>query len=125
MSRTLGSISDAGRQVLRTYAERMASRAVRTGDQTDVLRALIAIVLGGLDGNDHEALLIMPLIEESAARIGVEAQDVFEQAAAVVGHPGTANLVSWLSRAPEDRTLACMGYSAGADDGGFRYRRDW
>lgn len=118
----LDTVSDKGRQVLRAYAERAASRAVRDESRSTLVLGLIALVLGGLDQNALEALMRMPLIEDAAKRLGLEPSDVFEDVADVVGHPGSVNLVIWLSRAPEDRTLQCMGFEAFRDDSGFRYR---
>jgi hypothetical protein len=83
---------------------------------------LIALVVGGLEQNALESLMRMPLIEDAAKRLGLEPSDVFEDVADVVGHPGSVNLMVWLSRAPEDRTPECMGFEAFADDSGFRYR---
>lgn len=60
--------------------------------------------------------------EELRGRLGLEPQDVFEDVADVVGHPGSVNLMVWLFRAPEDRTPECMGFEAFHDDSGFRYR---
>lgn len=125
VSDAVAAVSEMGRRVLQAYAERMASLAVRTRDADQLVRALVAIVVGGLDDNAYEAMMVMPLIEDGARRIGIEPQDVFEKAAAVVGHPGTANLVLWLSRKPEDRTLASMGFIESSDKEGFRYKLDW
>ena len=117
--------TEAGQRVLRAYAERMASLAVRQGDAMLLQRALVAIVVGGLYRNEREALLVMPLIEDSAKRIRVQPSVLFEEAAGIVGHPGTANLVLWLGRKSENRELLSMGYVVGADAGGFRYVRTW
>jgi len=121
----LAAISEEGRRVLRAYAERMASLAVRTGEVEQLERAIVAVVVGGLDDNAYEALMAMPLIEDGARRVGIEPPELFEKAAAIVGHPGTINLVRWLSRKPEDRSLASMGFVESADKDGFRYRLDW
>ena len=67
----------------------------------------------------------MPVIEDSAKRIGVQPPVLFEEAAEIVGHPATAHLVLWLMRKPEDRELSCMGYAVGEDGDGFRYVRTW
>jgi hypothetical protein len=114
--------SEAGRRVLRAYGERMSSLAVRRRDAGLLVRAVIAVVIGGLDQNALEALMVMPLIERSAALLHVDLAGLFEQAAAVVGHPGSVNLMVWLTRVPEDRTLASMGFVEASDEGGFRYR---
>ena len=118
----LDTASDSGRQVLQSYAERAASRAVRDRSRSTLVLGLFALVVGGLEGNALESLTGMPLIEDAAKRLGLEPSDVFEDVADVVGHPGSVNLMIWLSRAPEDRTLECMGFEAFLDDSGFRYR---
>jgi hypothetical protein len=118
----LDAVSEKGRQVLRAYAERAASRAVRDKDRDLLVLGSIALVVGGLDQNALEALTRMPLIEDASKRLCVELADVFEQVADIVGHPGSVNLMLWLTRAPEDRTPECMGFAAAEDDSGFRYR---
>jgi hypothetical protein len=118
----LDTVSEKGRQVLRVYAERAASRAVRDKNGDLLVLGSIALIVGGLDQNAVEALTRMPLIEDASKRLGIELADVFEDVAGVVGHPGSVNLMLWLSRAPEDRTPECMGFTAREDDPGFRYR---
>ncbi|SRR6266566_4590 len=118
----LGVVSEPGRRVLRVYIERAAARAVREGRRDLLVSAAIAAVVGGLDQNALEALLRMPLIEDAAGRLGADLAEVFEQAADVLGHPGSVNLMLWLTRAPEDRTPESMGFAAVEDDSGFRYR---
>lgn len=116
------SASERGRCVLRAYGERMSGLAVRRRDQALLFRAVIAIVLGGLDQNALEALMVMPLVENSARLLDVNLPSVFEKASAVVGHPGSVNLMVWLTRKPEDRTIASMRFVESSDEGGFRYR---
>jgi hypothetical protein len=108
--------------VLRAYAERAASRAVRGKDRDLLVLGVIALAVGGLDQNALEALMRMPLIEDASKRVGAELADVFEEAAGVVGHPSTVSLMLWLTRKPQDRTPECMGFSDGEDESGFRYR---
>jgi len=122
VANTLATISNRGREVLRAYAVRMASLVVRRNDPTQLLSAVIANVVGGLDENMHESLLAMAPIEDGARRLNVDLPQLFEQASKIVGHPGTVNLMMWLTRKPEDRTLASMSYAAGTDFDGFRYR---
>jgi hypothetical protein len=81
-----------------------------------------AVVLGGLDQNALEALMVMPLIENSTRLLDTSAATVFEKASSTVGHPGTSYLVAWLTRAPQDRTLKSMGFVESSDEGGFRYK---
>jgi hypothetical protein len=121
----LSSVSDKARQVLRAYAERMASLAVRRGDPEKLLRGVVALVVGGLDENRLESLMVMAPLEDGAKRLGVDFPEVFEAASKVVGHPGTVNLMVWLTRKTEDRSLASMGFVASEDGDGFRYKLDW
>jgi hypothetical protein len=100
----------------------MASLAVRRHDPDLLVRAVVAIVLGGLDQNALEALMVMPLVENSARLLGANLASIFEKAAGIVGHPGSVNLMVWLTRAPEDRTIASMGFEEASDEGGFRYK---
>jgi hypothetical protein len=100
----------------------MASLAVRRRDPHLLVRAVIAVVIGGLDQNALEALMVMPLIENSARLLESDLADIFEKAAATVGHPGSVNLIVWLTRVPEDRTLAAMGFVEASDEDGFRYK---
>lgn len=113
--------SEEGRRVLRVYAERAATRAVRERRRDLLVLASVAVVAGGLDQYEREALMAMPLIDDASTRLGVELADVFEEASAALGPAGAESLRTWLSRKPENRTLACMGYVAIDDDAGFRY----
>lgn len=122
VSAALTAVTERGRQVLRVYAERAAARAVRDKSPALLVLGTIALVVGGLNQNAREALTRMPLIEDACTRLGLELPAIFEDVAGVVGHPGSVNLMVWLTRAPEDRTPECMGFAAGEDDGGFRYR---
>jgi hypothetical protein len=74
------TITGHGRDVLRAYAERMASLAVRKSDRDVLLNAVIANVVGGLSTNEHESLMVMAPIEDAAARLGVDLPGLFEDA---------------------------------------------
>jgi hypothetical protein len=122
VTNALAIASDKGRQVLRSYGERAASRGVRDRDRDVLVQGLISMVVGGLDHNALEALMRMALLEDACRRLDLEPADVFETVAEVVGHPGSVNLMVWLNRAPEDRTVECMGFEATGSGSDFRYR---
>jgi hypothetical protein len=117
----LCEVTDEGREVLATYAERAASRAVREKSGDLLVLALVALVVGGLDQNTLEALMVMALVDDAGGRIGAERELFFAEAADLVGHPGSVNVMAWLSRTPEERSLEAMGFEAGEDSSGFRY----
>jgi hypothetical protein len=117
----LSQVSEAARRVLRVFAERSASRAVREASVDRLVSALVAVVLGGLDENALEAMMPMALIEDAGRRIGVEAGAYFGTAADIVGHPASVNLMMWLTRKEEDRTPEAMGFTAVGEGASFRY----
>lgn len=114
-------------QVLRAYAERMASAAVRRGERLVLLRALVAVVVGGLHAGRPDALVVTSVIEDAATRIGVDVQSLFGDASGIVGHPGSVELMRWLSRPVELRAIDQMGFTAEqqGDQDGFRYVSRW
>ncbi len=117
--------SDRGASVLRVYAERMSSLAVRREDPAVLVRAVVALVAGGLARGDREAIMVMALIEHSARLLHEDLAEIFKPAASAINAlsaGGPENLAAWLARAPEDRTLAAMGFEESADQDGFRYR---
>jgi hypothetical protein len=117
-----GSVAtEEGRRVLAAYALRAASRAVREKSEYLLVSALVALTVGGLDQNALEALMIMSLIDDAGCRIGAERELFFADAADLVGHPGSVNVMAWLSRSPEERSPEAMGFGAGEDSSGFRY----
>jgi hypothetical protein len=121
----LSSVTDKARQVLRAYAERMASLAVRRRERELLRQAVVALVVGGLDENRLESLMVMAPIQDCAERLGLDLAEVLEEASKVVGHPGTVNMMLWLTRKPEDRSLESMGFVPSEDGDGFRYKLDW
>ena len=125
VERASTSLTLSSRRVLRVYAERMASASIRRNEPSLLVRALVALVLGGLEKNERESLMVMAPIEHSAGRLGVEFDLLCEEASKVVGAPGSVNLVRWLMRKPDDRTLKAMRYSESKDSDGFRYVWSW
>jgi hypothetical protein len=112
--------------VLQGYAERLASLAVRRHQTTLVEASVVALGLSMLIGDDaREWLLVLPLPWHAAERLEQPPQDLFELVAAQLPDPACAGLRQFAQRAPEDRTLAAMGYQEGSDDEGFRYQRSW
>lgn len=86
---------------------------------------LVALVLGGLDRGNEEAILVLPLHYKSAEKLGVDPADVFESAARLVGDPGATQLRAFVKRPEADRNLSSMGYREVADEGGLLYERTW
>ena len=117
----VATATDPGRNVLRAFGERSASVAVRTGDRHELLLGAGAIVIGGLALGGHEAMMSMSLIDDAAIRLGIDLPELFEELSPRVGNQAVVALVRWLTRKPEERTPAIMGFAASEDSGGFRY----
>lgn len=60
-----------------------------------------------------ESLMVMAPIEDGARRLGLDASELFEDVSKIVGHPATVNLMMWLSRKEDDRSLTSMGFVSG------------
>lgn len=119
-------LTDSGRSVLRAFAERMSSLAVRREDTSLLPRALLAIVLGGLARGERDALMVMSLIDAAATRLGTEIAVLCQAIFPLVGDQGVQSLAEWLARAPADRSIAAMGYVESTDSNGlFTFKRDW
>jgi len=112
--------------VLRAYAERMASFAVRERSVEPLRRALSALALGGFADDEREAIMILPLVYRSAELIDADPASLF----AGVADPCDCAAVreeieAFPGRSPEDRLLAAFGYVEGTDVDGFLYVRTW
>lgn len=112
--------------VLRAFAERMASFAVREGSVEPLRRALFALAVGGAADDAREAIMILPLIHRSAELIEAEPQALFASA----GRPCTSGefadeIKDFPNRDPHDRSLDAFGYVESADTDGFLYVRTW
>jgi hypothetical protein len=112
--------------VLRAFAERMASLAVRECSLRPLRVALLALALGGAADDVREAILILPLVYRSAELIGADAAALFAEAAAMCDEAFAAQEIeAFPRRNRQDRSLAEFGYVESADPDGFRYQRTW
>jgi hypothetical protein len=111
--------------VFLAYGERMASFAVREHDGDLLVLGLIAAGLDGWQYDWRENVLIVPLFYDAATRLGVSPEIIFSKTYAFLSEKVVNGLEGFLRRSPHDKSLAIMGYIAGADDQGFRYIRTW
>jgi hypothetical protein len=104
------------------YAERMASLAIREGQEELVFLGLIALALAYRHGDYRDCLVRLAPLEDAATRLVGSPDATFRKAAKLL-EPSLAGQVIdlWLMRKPHDRSLKAMGYVAGADPDGFRY----
>jgi hypothetical protein len=109
----IASVSKHGRRVLTFYVRQMAERAAnRGGERRLLVDALVANVVAGLEINRRENIRLMALIDDAAGRLALDLPELFDEVAAIVGHPADDSLTHWQQRSPESRSLATMRYVA-------------
>lgn len=111
--------------VLATFAERMASAAIRNTDPTTLRLGLIALLLSYRSADSREALTIFPLFCDALQKLGLDQTLFVSEIRSTIGDQLADPFVEFLKRSERDRSLEAMGYSEGTDSGGFRYVRNW
>ena len=110
---------------LLAFSERVASLAVRERNPDHVFVGLVALGVNDWKFDDRENLLVVPLHYDACARIGADPAALLESAAAVLPPRSATGLRAFGHRNERDRSIAAMGYEAGTDEEGFRYKRLW
>ncbi len=114
--------SDAGRSVLRAFAQRSAAASVRDGSQDHLVRSLLALCIAGLADGNRESLMTMAAVDDAATRTGARLPQLVATVGEIVNDQARVALVQWLARDPSTRSLSSMGLEALDEDDGFRYR---
>jgi hypothetical protein len=109
--------------VLRVFAERAASLAVRNADWELLRAGLIALAKAGLES--RESLLVLVLYCDAAKRIAIDERLLFGGVGNLLGEAVLGHLTRFLARAPQDKSLQSMGYRAEGAAAEFRYVRSW
>jgi hypothetical protein len=125
-ARLTTSLDASHAPVLRAFAERMASFAVRQGSAEPLRRGLLALALGGAADDEREMIMVLPLIYRSAELIDADPDSLFAEASNTVGRNTASEAIQdFPARTFEDRSLAAFGFIEGHDVDGFRYLRTW
>jgi hypothetical protein len=119
------SLTEGHCEVLRVYAERMASAAVREGDKSLLETGLVALLLTWGSSEAREGLLVLPLFVDAVQRLGLKNRQFVDSVQSELGELACRPFVRFLNRSETDRSLASMGYEVGKDAEGFRYVRNW
>ncbi len=113
-------------RVLIAHAERSASRAVREQSPSILEESLRSLALSMLlAGDSRDSIVALPLPWRSSELLKLDPEEFFAGVAAAFPEPARTDLLSFSQRAPDYRTLACMGYKEAEDECGFRYERTW
>ena len=125
VARLRGALQEGHAAVLRAFAERMASLAVRLTDEQTLRLGLIALLLTWNGPDSRNTLLEFPLFYDAITRLGLAGDQFVVALRPVLGDELIAPFASFLSRPEAAKTLQSMGYAVGADNDGFRYLRKW
>lgn len=107
------------------FSERMACLAVREKSEKYVFEGLIAHAIEGGKFDWRENILVLSLLYRSAVKIGSDPVVLFNKAAEYAEGEIKAIINGFPNRAPEDRSIAAMGYVEAENDQGFCYKRMW
>lgn len=106
-----------------TFAERMATYAVRTKSKEPIIEGLAALVLEGGKFDVREDMMVMAPLYDAALKIGADPCQLFEQAAKLLETPVSHYILEFPNRSPADRSLKAFFYVEAANQDGFVYER--
>jgi hypothetical protein len=118
-------IDEGHANVLRVFAERMASAAVRNNDPQTLNIGLIALLLAWSGPDSRDALSVLPLFYDATHLLGRQPTTLVDSLRQTIGDALVAPLSHFLTRSEANKSLHVMGYGTGADEDGFRYIRNW
>ncbi|WP_158716047.1 hypothetical protein [Streptomyces sp. NRRL B-24720] len=118
----LGTVSTRAAGVLSAYGERMAAVGVRTGSETPLGRALVA--MGMADGNledSRDNLIVLAAVNHSAAVIESSFDQILAGVAQFIPDPALVNFQAFARREESDKSLWSMGLGVVGSGTSFRY----
>jgi hypothetical protein len=125
VARFMRCLQDGHAIVLRVFAERMASEAIRNRDAAVLRLGLIALLLSWHGPDSRETLMVFPIFYDAVRRMGLDLTLLVASIRETIGDQLAAPFVEFLQRSESDKSLQAMGYAEGADNDGFRYQRNW
>ena len=112
-------------RVLLCFAERMASLSVRLGSEAHLGRGLAAVVAEGWGTDPRENLMVVSLLYDAAARLGLDPAEAFGKVLPFATQSVKDSFGRFFTRSAEDQSIEAMGYTTNTDSQGFRYERTW
>ena len=108
---------------LTCFAERMATLGVRERSRQRLLEGLVALVMEGYKEDFRDNMINLAPLYDAAVKLGVEPQELFNEAAAHLNNAPARDLIEFPQRKPEDRSLEAMYFKESHDADGFKYER--
>ena len=107
---------------LMAFGKRMAVWGARQNARDLLLKGLIALVIDGGRYDIRDTISIMPLLYHSAMKIGVDPQNLFDEAAAYYPNDVARVLSKFPQRPPADRSLQSFSYVEVSTPEGLDYQ---
>jgi hypothetical protein len=112
--------------ILLYFAERAATLAVRRKDPKLLKLGLIAASLSlSLAPDWRDVLLVFPVLYHAAGMLGVDPAQLFREVGVLFGGEVESDLIDFLQRSDEDKSLKAMGYQLVQEPDGVRFKRTW
>jgi hypothetical protein len=112
-------------KALAVYAERMASQAVHDDSSGALLHGLVAVGIASAREYEKELMILLPLFDHSARKIGIDSDALFENAAEILGQDAPKWIPEYPERNEAERDLGAMGYEERPQENGLLYARDF
>lgn len=107
------------------FAGRMATMGVRERSRERLLQGLVALIMEGYKEDFRDTLIRVGPIYDASLKIGLDAQQLFDEAAEVFANQTANDIKDFPNRPPDLRSLRAMGYKESSDSDGFKYERDY
>jgi hypothetical protein len=117
----MGGITQRNLGVLFAYCERMASLGVREQSLQRLLEGLLALVIVDFKRDWRDSLGRFSLFHDAALKIGIEPERIFAVAASYASREMGEQLVNFVQRSPEMKSIKAMGFKEADAPDGFRY----
>jgi hypothetical protein len=105
------------------YVQRMATLAVRTGEERYISLSLVAWAIANSGTRDwRDTLIDLPLPYRSAEKLGLDPVRLFNAVGSVLPPEVHAPMLQFLQRSAENRRIEVMGWEESTESDGFTYR---
>ena len=117
------AFNDSHSMTFIVFSERMASLAVRSSSREILVAALVAQIIEGWRFDPRDNVLRLSLVHHSAVKLGIDPNQLFDEASRYASHEISAHLKAFINRKPDKLRIRAMGYKESSDEGGFLYAR--
>jgi len=112
-------------ELWRTFARRMAVVAVRERSERHVLLGIVGLAIEGFRCEPRASQAILALLCHSAELIEVGAEGPVRSVARLAAPVVEEQLLAFVARPPERRSIGALGFEEWEGPEGFTYRQTW